>query len=121
MAKPSPIRKFYKEVTQILFEDLPDLPPFLKLSNAKGYRGQIKRIGSWCTSITVSKHYYDGDYDPKWWFDMETLLDLLDTICHELAHMTYWEHSPEHKELTAKYLEKVMVIYNNYQKLAQVA
>lgn len=25
---------------------------------------------------------------------------LIETICHEIAHLTYWEHNKEHKELT---------------------
>jgi predicted SprT family Zn-dependent metalloprotease len=32
--------------------------------------------------------------------DEEDIHELIDTICHELAHTLYWEHGEEHTEIT---------------------
>ena len=33
-----------------------------------------------------------------------TRIHLLETICHEIAHLYVWEHGPEHDALTSKFL-----------------
>lgn len=47
--------------------------------------------------------------NPNWSF--KYFCELIDTIAHELAHITYHNHSEGHKELTKKYKE---LFYKNY-------
>jgi predicted SprT family Zn-dependent metalloprotease len=41
--------------------------------------------------------------------DKEDIIEILDTICHELAHILFFNHSDEHKNTTENF--KTIVIH----------
>ena len=88
---------YYYIAADILKEYLPSIPEF-KLSNAKGYYGQIEYKGNDEFLIRLSK--WNLDCGPIHWWDEEDIHELVETICHEFAHIIYWEHGKEHTELT---------------------
>lgn len=95
---------YYIISTDILKEHLPTIPE-LKLTNAKGYYGKIHRENGKVKYIALSKYNLDcGRID--WWED-EDIDDLINTICHELAHMLFWDHSTEHTETTKAMFDMV--------------
>lgn len=44
---------------------------------------------------------------------------LIETICHEFAHMTYWNHKKDHKNLTAHYIDMVAGVAGNMKSPLQ--
>jgi hypothetical protein len=92
------IRAYYAAAAYILRKHMPYIPK-LKLTNAKKYYGQIWHtetgyrvdLSSW--NLAVNSNLIDRD----------DIGEIIDTICHEFAHMTHWEHGKDHDELTAAY------------------
>lgn len=55
---------------------------------------------------------------PNWAFN--NFFELIDTIAHELAHMTYHDHNDEHTTLTKKYRDMFYSAYGYMSEPAQV-
>lgn len=61
--------------------------------------------------------------NPFWDYD-DFLIEITDTICHELAHMIFWEHGEEHTELTnaiKEYISTNLKVYKLELKLGRVS
>ena len=91
------LQYYYREVTKALDEFLPYIP-VLQLTYAMGYRGRTYSYnrGEVCYKIALSRVRLDmgRNYTKK---DIERIVEV---ICHELAHIFYWEHGEDHKRLT---------------------
>lgn len=80
--------------------------PVHRLVSIKGYRqtkqkldgslGTTSALNGWY-SITILLKYAHKKQG-------QCLEDLLFTLAHELAHLKYWQHTPEHLVLTARIL-----------------
>lgn len=108
------ITKYYNYSANILKEFLPSIPK-LKLSDAKSYFGKITKQGDEYTYIALSKYNLDcGNWN---WWDDEDIIELIDTISHEFAHMFYWDHDDKHKELTDKFNKIIINSLSNIKEL----
>lgn len=101
------ITKYYNYSAKVLDEYLPMIPE-VKLTEAKSYYGKITRRNGKFTRISLSKWCLDAGSPHMW--DKDDYEDLIDTICHEFAHMFYWEHGDNHTNLTEKF--KALVFSN---------
>ena len=51
---------------------------------------------------------YEAEINGKWWYlSMVEGKTLLETICHEIAHIEHWNHGIKHKELMRRLLNRV--------------
>ena len=109
--------KLYKDITNLLYNEglIKVIPPQKWTTNDKVY-GYLK-TQCWLNTRTQKvTEKYVGVYinknacpctlkdfidKPEW--AINNFFELIDTICHELAHMTYHDHSQKHKDLTNKY------------------
>ena len=76
--------------------------PELTVTNAKTYIGKIWAIEHEGKPLIDTEHpcrIFLSQYNARALGELE----LVDTICHELAHIEHWEHTEEHKELTKTY------------------
>lgn len=84
--------------------------PTLRLTNAKGYYGNISKFRS---SINQAEYFRfislsKVSFQERMFNNLRELKEkLIETICHEFAHMTFWNHSKEHKALTAHYVQLI--------------
>lgn len=83
-------------------EELPEL----KLTNAKTYYGRIYKKSGEITAIALSKH--NLEVSPAL-IEQDDIELIVETICHEFAHISHWEHSEEHEELTQAYKNLVLL------------
>lgn len=118
MAKQLIPTRIYKDITEVLFSKklIKVIPPQKWTTNHKVY-GYLRtaRYRNVRTGKITEKHlglYLNKDCCPCTLKELLTqdykksaneLAELIDTICHELAHMTYHDHSSKHKELTDLY------------------
>ena len=109
------LRVYYDLSSKCLEEYLPCIPR-LKYSNAQSYLGKISRLreGIYKT-ITLSEFNLITD---ERLMDEEDTQEILDTIAHEFAHMTYWKHGEEHTALTQSYLNIINESLKQNNKLA---
>lgn len=56
--------------------------------------------------IRISYMIHDKGDDINNW-SQNDIDDLIDTVCHEIAHFYYWKHNSAHKELTEEYKDIV--------------
>lgn len=99
MGKQNILTDYYYKCAVLLKEYLVTIPE-LKLTNAKSYFGQIEYNGETFTTIRLSKWNLVG---PEWILDDVDIIAIIETICHEFAHMNDWEHSEAHQEITTVY------------------
>lgn len=103
---------YYYTIANILKDYVPTIPE-LKITNAKTYMGKINFIDGEFKTISLSKwNLYVSD----WLIDQEDIAEIIDTICHEFAHMYYWEHSKDHEEAT----ETMKRVVNSELKLREL-
>ncbi|MCT4584093.1 MAG: hypothetical protein N4A54_04125 [Peptostreptococcaceae bacterium] len=95
------ITAYYYACADYLKEYLPCIPK-LKLTNAKTYYGRIYIKNGEFESIALSK--WNLDCGRSEWWDKEDIDILIETICHEFAHMSIWEHGKDHDELTRLFI-----------------
>ena len=118
MAKQLIPTKIYKDITAVLISKklIKEIPPQKWTSNHKVY-GYLRTCR--CKNVRTGKItekfeglYLNKDYCPCTLKDLLTqdskkvaaeITELIDTICHELAHMTHHNHSSKHKDLTELY------------------
>lgn len=109
------IKKVYYKCGEILENgDFIPYIPCLKLNYAKTYFGKInkakymrvdtKEIYEKFNYIALSR--FNLDMCDGWWSN-EDYDELLDTICHEFAHMLAWEHGKRHTNITEIFIKEV--------------
>lgn len=74
----------------------------MKLSNAKSYFGKIE-VSEDDMVIRLSKWNLDAGK----WAEQEDIDEIIDTICHEFAHIYCWEHDAAHKAMTNAFVDIV--------------
>ena len=125
------VSKLYKEISEVLYNagEIDVIPPLKETKNKKVY-GYLKckvcknTITNWVESseyvgIYINHscfcNYRDGylnaDYTEYKRLYGE-FLELMDTICHEYAHMRFHRHDRNHKALTKYYIS----LYTKYAK-----
>ncbi len=90
------LKTYYYISAQYLKECLPYIPE-LKITNAKTYYGKIY-VSNGKYIIALSK--WNLDCGRIEWWDNEDFDLLIETICHEFAHMFFWNHGEDHSRLT---------------------
>ena len=118
MAKQLIPTRIYKDITEVLISKklIKEIPPQKWTSDHKVYgylRTYIcKNARTGKITEKVEGLYLNKDYCPCTLKDLVTkepkkavdeIIELIDTICHELAHMTHHDHSSKHKDLTELY------------------
>ena len=90
--------------------------PELRLNYAKSYFGKIHKsiiiyengekdeVFNYIALSRFNLYLYEG-----WWRD-EDYEELVDTICHEFAHMLAWDHGDRHASLTKKFIKEIKKI-----------
>ena len=101
------LKSYYLYCADILKEHLPYIPEVI-LTNAKTYYGQAyrNREDGIVFRISISKFNH---IDSEWLLDKEDRDDIIDTICHELAHILVWEHNDLHKQFTENFVKLVNI------------
>lgn len=126
--------KLYKDITTLLYNEglIKVIPPQKWTTNPRVY-GYLK-TQTWLNIRTekVTEKYIGvyinkkecpctlKDFIEKPTWSINNFFELIDTICHELAHMTYHDHSQKHKDLTNKYRDLFYEKYGLMSKPDQV-
>lgn len=113
----------YGIITKDLRDLLPASKPKLVFTKAKTFWGRIRKTqrrevlvgldgkphtGRLITNykdIRISSSLFYGEFKDQPYEDF--LSKIIETICHELAHMTHWNHKEEHTQLTQEYFDIV--------------
>lgn len=103
----------YKMITETLKKmELINVIPVLKWTAKKSVYGYIrvdKTINKETKTITKKEYtiYINKNIVPQRFKDMDgrigDIMELIDTICHELAHMSIESHGVSHEKLTKTY------------------
>ena len=121
--KRTVVTKLYKEITSILLEtgEIDVIPPLKETKNKRVY-GYIKRkvcknaVTNWVESTEYVGIYinhsafcnYKDEYLSASYAEYKRLfgefLELINTICHEYAHIKFNRHDHNHKALTEYYI-----------------
>lgn len=102
------IRKYANISIKILGQYLPIIP-IIKLTNAKKYCGR-------CHTITIDEKIVQATIkiskfnhiNHLWLMDVADHIEIIDTICHELAHLHIMEHGKGHAQITEIFKEEVL-------------
>ena len=100
------IERMYDDVCLILHDEIEEIPKYLPESLSFDYYGFIQRdpktfdIQGICLSLGLFRAINDCIPRPL------LHLKIMQTICHEIAHITYWSHGKGHEELTKQYMAK---------------
>jgi len=61
--------------------------------------------------ITIDDYFieenYEAEINGKWWMLHFVGQNLVDVVCHEIAHIYEWRHGKKHKEITQCLIELV--------------
>jgi hypothetical protein len=103
------VREYIDKVEHLV----PKVKHLKKISSKKGNRerwqhchGLITYFDKKSYRITLYLTYHDLPSDK---IKQYSTLDLLQYLAHELSHLIYWEHTPEHKMLECEILAIFMV------------
>lgn len=102
---------------EILKDYLP-IRPKVQLTQAKTYYGNCyteslnDKIDKAVIRLSRWNHI-----DQLWLMDHEDHIEIIDTICHELAHLLCFEHCKEHTELTAAFKDHVILYFEEMEFL----
>jgi len=99
------ITKYYRMACLWLKDFIPYTPD-LKLTNAKSYMGQLDIKNQ---VIYISKFHH---VDVLWLMDSEDRCEIIDTICHELAHTIVPRHDDLHERATKAFMT---IVLNNLE------
>lgn len=97
------LRKYYNLCTEILKDEF-SFVPTMKITNTKSYNGQINQTDGKITFIQLSQYSLGSGFA---WED-EDIEEAIRVVCHELAHIKYWNHNASHRCLTNIYTRKVI-------------
>lgn len=92
----------YYYICANILRDYLSIIPKLQLTDAKTYYG---RICVTTNSVTIRLSRWNLDCGCFW--EEDDYNELIDTICHEFAHLYFWEHGKEHDETTVAMVQKV--------------
>ena len=68
-----------------------------------GFYGQLSETDSGhCLTLYVEYWHHISWYPKKRKIAPFSKIDLLQTLAHEVAHCSHWEHTPQHKQLENK-------------------
>lgn len=113
----------YDIITKDLRDLLPAPKPKLVFTKANRFWGRIRKTQSRevlvgldgkphagrlvdnYKDIRISSNLFYEEFKDQPYEDF--LPKIIETICHELAHMTHWNHKEEHTQLTQEYLDIV--------------
>ena len=134
MAKQLVCTKVYKDMTTLLYnEHLIEEIPTLRWTKDRSCYGFIrfllkKNLTTGWTEEIVDAVYLNKAYcpttlkqfitKPNWAFN--NFFELIDTVAHELAHMTHHEHNEKHAALTKKYKDAFYSAYGYMSEPSQV-
>lgn len=117
------MEKVYYKCGEILKKgEYIDVIPDLKLTNAKSYYGKIRRdffINEYGEKEVVYEFIalsrFNLYVDPSF-YEEEDYYELIETICHEFAHMHSFRHDKRHFNITKMFvneIKKVMPCYHS--------
>ena len=82
------------------------IPDYKTIHNNRSYGLIVQRYNGFAY-IGINTSIFNPDFQHSWnelkWFR------LIETICHEFAHIKEWEHGPNHTKLTFDY---ILIAYN---------
>lgn len=94
--------KYYRMACWWLLKDFIPYTPDLKLTNAKSYMGRINIKNQ---VIRISKFHH---IDALWSMDNEDRYEIINTICHELAHTIIFQRDNLHRRLTKAFMTMIL-------------
>lgn len=95
MRKYQPLIDYYGRITEILKYFLPHIPS-MQVTNAKTYYGSYWRKDNRSSIALSALRLLPVDHE-----------ELIDTICHELAHTIFPNHSQMHEVATKHFVSVV--------------
>lgn len=98
------IRYMYYEIGDELLNKglIPYIPKYKTMHNKHSWGLINKNYAGIYTYIAINTSAFNPDYSHFW--SASTWFYLIDSICHEFAHMQEWEHGAKHTKLTFDYL-----------------
>ena len=98
------IRYMYHEIGDELLNQglIPYIPKYKTMHNKHSWGVIHQNWKGIFVDISINTSSFDPDFQHFW--SASTWFHLIDTICHEFAHMKEWEHGPLHTKLTFDYL-----------------
>lgn len=98
---------YYQIGNELLSQGLiPCIPNYKTIHNHSSYGVIVKRYNGFAY-IGINTSFFNLDFQHSWtsfkWFN------LVETICHEFAHIEEWEHGAKHTKLTFDY---ILIAYN---------
>ena len=120
MRKQTYLQDYYNYCYDCLKIYLPK-KPLLRVTNARSYMGQLEtrnypaiNLKAYCIKLSKFRLYVNESLR-----DASDDEDVINTICHELAHMVYNDHGQQHKDLTLKFEDIVLenLKHNNIYKI----
>ena len=97
------IRYMYYQIgNELLNQELiPCIPDYKTIHNNRSYGLIVQRYDGFAY-IGINTSIFNPDFQHSWnelkWFR------LIETICHEFAHINEWEHGSKHTKLTFDYI-----------------
>lgn len=98
------IRYMYYQIGNELLNQklIPYIPKYKTMHNKHSWGVINKNYAGIYTYIAINTSAFNPDYSHFW--SASTWFYLVDSICHEFAHMQEWEHGAKHTKLTFDYL-----------------
>jgi len=110
MDKQTELRGYYNLLADIL--KLPYVPELI-ITEVEAYIGKSYRTNRVIKQIELSAyHLWSGNYATR--ARKEVTEELIETICHEFAHIKYFEHGKAHTDLTQNY---IVIINKKFKQL----
>lgn len=86
------------------------------ISSLRGVVGQCTKIYQWDGEVIARYIEIDRDYIAACYYGHSIryspydTYSLIDTVCHEIAHLYYWQHGEDHSKLTDDLFQKTVVL-----------
>lgn len=109
------IRNIYNEITKQLIPDIIPEKPKMIFSNAKYYFGSYNPLTN-----TITLSLYNLTYD-NYDLDKFDILEIINTICHEIAHSIHYLHGEDHLELTQELTYRFLYLTDDYDYFQSIA
>lgn len=98
------VRYMYYQVSNELLNQglISCIPDYKTMHNKSSWGVIVKRYNDSFAYIGINTSFFNPDFQHSWtsfkWFS------LVETICHEFAHIQEWEHGAKHTKLTFDYI-----------------